>query len=212
MNTAELWKAIGSRIGFYTKETANSIPAGPGTYAWFLPLWIFEDDVDRLLGLIHSFHLYDPSTVSFSSVVESQAEFNWERLHLTVRRGFHRMGTPDLRARWNRMINDPEQHAAFEEALMEATILMPPLYVGKADDLRQRYDGHVDPGNIDRNSFNARFTTFAVERQLPIRVSDLLFVCIKAKEGHVDLWRRNALNGLLEQFLMRAARPPFSCK
>lgn len=42
----------GGRLGVYTNETSGSIPNYPGCYAWFLPLWFYSDDFDKLISTI----------------------------------------------------------------------------------------------------------------------------------------------------------------
>jgi hypothetical protein len=95
---------------------------------------------------------------------------------------------------------------------MEASILMPPLYVGKADYLKARYSQHVAGVGGGANVFHTRFTRFATSQDIPLSVQDLLFVCIKADPTIESVFRGANLNILLEHVLMLLCRPPFSMR
>ena len=45
ININDIWRNVSSQIGFFTKETATDIPEVPGIYGWFLPLWIYRDNL-----------------------------------------------------------------------------------------------------------------------------------------------------------------------
>ena len=95
---------------------------------------------------------------------------------------------------------------------MEASLLMPPLYVGKADNLRVRYTQHVEGAGPEANVFHTRFTTFARSVGLPLTVSDLLFVCIRTDPDTDRALRDANVNELLEHILMQLCQPPFSMR
>jgi len=210
MNHFDLWDGISRRVRFFTKENADQIPDAPGIYAWFLPLWRLQDECELFVRGIQDIFFYDASGPENQPLATAEASFHWERASVSVARGPKTGVTTELNSAWQAAMSDPTKRTAVETAVMEASIFMPPLYVGKADNLLARYQGHIRPS--PGNSFNARFTAFAKERQLRLRVTDLLFGCIEARPADRDLWRNEQLNWLIEQLLIRLCRPPFSIR
>jgi hypothetical protein len=203
----KIWWDVHQRIGFFTKETAVRIPDTPGIYAWFLPLWLYHENLDELTTALRCIHLFDPVSSSHSTSVD----FNWEELNILIEKQPRVHITVDLRGKWSEMLADSVSRQAFERALMEASILMPPLYIGKADALNARYAAHVD----GRTDFAERFRCFV--RKLPsfvatLQVSDLLFVCIEVDPKIAKTIREKKLHYLLEQIVMRVSGPTFSIK
>ena len=197
-----------SRLGFYTKETKERIPEQPGCYAWFLPLWFYHSDLNDFMQVVGDVLDYDKKPEK-----EANAQFTWESVKLRVRR-VTRVAkiqpTQKIRSTWERVYADEQAREELQQTMLEASLLMPPLYVGKTENLRQRYLGHVEGNNYHRNDFHTRFTEHVSTLKLPIDVSDLLFVCIKTeqKSPHPE----DDLEKLIEQILMRFCRPPFSLK
>jgi hypothetical protein len=209
MNLPDIWRAVGNRIGFFTKETKSEIPEAPGCYAWFIPLWIYSEDLRQLVRHLTRVLLYEPID---GGKREHIMKFNWDAVSVQVEKVPNVAVTDAKEAEWRRIMGDQQLRAAFEQALMEASLLMPPLYVGKADNLRVRYTQHVDGVGPQANVFHNRFTTFARSVGLPLTVSDLLFVCIKT-DPETDRALRDAnVNELLEHILMQLCRPPFSMR
>jgi hypothetical protein len=211
MNPADVWRYVGQRIGFFTKETSALIPEGPGCYAWFLPLWIYTQNLSVLLQLVERILLYDPETGSLSEK-RIPLTLNWDVLSLEVRRLAAAEPSAHLQEQWSRVMSTPETRAVFERSLMEASIFMPPLYVGKADSLRDRYLQHVEGRGTGLNTFHRRFTEFARREDISLSLSDLLFVCVETPVEENRLLRELGMNELLEQLLMQLCRPPFSIR
>lgn len=212
MWSTKVWRNLPSRVGFYTKETRDYIPESSGIYAWFVPLHLYNEDCLSFIQLIQSFYLYDASTRSNDAIKSVGVDFVWDSVSIDVKKCGKYNLTGEMSLLWTQMLNDLEQRKAFERALLEATILMPPLYVGKADDLKARYAVHTGIGDPGENNFQNRFTRFALERKLGLRVSDLLFVCIRTDPDVSQVLRKSKLNKLLEQLMLRLARPPFSMR
>jgi len=213
MNLPDIWRDIGSRIGFYTKETADQIPESPGIYAWFLPLWMFSDNLDHFYAIAKRTLLHDPLREDGKPIRETSVPFAWDTITVTLKRGVARGISDDLRQRWDCMLEDPELRGTFALALMESSLLLPPLYVGKTDDLSVRYQQHTGSAGGPTGFFQ-RFRRF-VETQgggPSLGVHDLLFVCIQTDSAQNRRLRDRGLNVLLEQLIMRLAGPPFSVK
>ncbi len=211
----EVWRDVGKRIGFYTKETANEIPQEPGVYAWFIPLWLYSESLNDFLHLIQTMFLFDAGEANKDQGTptrESRLGFNWDYLDISVKKGIESKVSENMVSRWDAMKKNPEIKAGFSKVLMETTIFTPPLYVGKTDNLSARYSQHVVGTGIEKNVFHKRFTEHCRAKDLRLRVSDLLFVCVKTTSETNRIFREQRLNELLESILVRLAKPPFSCR
>jgi hypothetical protein len=155
--------------------------------------------------------LYDPDTGALSER-RVPLTLNWDVIDLELRRVAAAEATPGLQKQWAQVMALPDVRAVFERSLMEASIFMPPLYVGKADNLRERYEQHVEGARAGVNTFHNRFTEFARRNSMTLSLSDLLFVCVETPLEDNRLLRALGLNELLEQLLMRLCRPPFSMR
>ena len=200
-----------SRLGFYTKETKDRIPEVPGCYAWFLPLWFYREDLDELMQIVGGVLDYEQEPEK-----EVDLPFTWESVKLRARRGTKiRAGNRTRVATWQKVLADDQARKALQQTLLEASLLMPPLYVGRTNNIKQRYLQHVQDQDLERNSFHSRFTECVKKSELKISVSDLLFVCIETPNelrkvlGDSD---ESEPNLLIEQILMQFCRPPFSIR
>ena len=212
MSVADIWRDVGGRVGFFTKETRSSIPEVAGCYAWFLPLWIYTEDLPELVRIVHKLQLYDPTTNDVGWR-DANLDFVWDSIAVrTSRRPYPRRISSRTLSDWQRVLASPELRTAFEHALMEATILMPPLYVGKASSLSARYEQHVKGVGLEANVFHSRFSEFARRLHLPLAVSDLLFVCIITDSFTDRVLRDQELNDLLEAVMKLLCRPAFGMR
>lgn len=208
MEIEQVFLQLHKRIGFFTKETASRVPESAGVYAWFIPLWIYVDDIDDLFRGLHSIYNYD-TTCTGTPVANAQAPLGWESLDIRVRKDVQRGGSVSLREQWEQARADVSLREALERALMEATILMPPLYVGKADVLSVRFNDHME----GRTGFSKRFQQHVATIAPPfchMRVTDLLFGCVAFSADIAEQIRATGSNRLLEQVIMRLARPAYS--
>ena len=197
----------GSRLGFFTRRTRDDIPAGPGCYGWFLPLWLLRHTLPEFLNLFGSMMIQEPTQQQ-----EVKARFTWDTV--TLRREFDPSIPESKIALWDRLHNDEHAHDALQQTLLQASILTPPLYVGMTADLRQRYNQHTAPPSPGTNNFHSRFAECAKQLDLGLALDDLIFICIRtgredkatlSESGDID-----EINGLLEEILKRLCRPPFS--
>ena len=92
---------------------------------------------------------------------------------------------------------------------------MPPLYVGRTNNLKQRYLQHAEDRGGKQNDFHSRFYRSHCTVRTKITVSDLLFFCIETPSesrryfGKSD---QSVSNVLIENLLMSFCRPPFSVR
>ena len=196
-----------SRLGFYTKETRDSIPDSSGCYAWFLPLWFYRDDLDELMRIVGELLHYRSEDAK-----EAVADFTWESVLLNVRHRVEARPTQTLRSTWQRAMSDERSREALQGTLLEASLLMPPLYVGRSESLKRRYLEHTDDARSTRNDFRARFRDCVEKLQLKIGVSDLIFACIRTDGEMRAAFDDPDLESLVEQIMMQFCRPPFSLK
>lgn len=215
MRHLDLFRGLTSadgRLGFYTKESRNRIPEFPGCYAWFLPLWLYREDLDGLMQIVCGLLSYDKVPEK-----EVDAPFTWESIKLRVRRRAEIRINDEIRTTWRRVLANDETKKALQQILMEASLLMPPLYIGRTNNLKRRYLEHTGTGraHFSKNNFHFRFTEHVEELELKIGISDLLFACIETQK---DLDRnfpdvkKDDFNVLIEQILMQFCRPPFSLR
>tara|TARA_Y100001934_G_C12290293_1_gene744474 strand:+ start:129 stop:776 length:648 start_codon:yes stop_codon:yes gene_type:complete len=213
MDIRRVLKKLKDRVGFYLYENREDIPSSPGMYGWFVPLWLASQDIEEFTQIINAYFDYEPGDTEVSTK-SAIVKFNWYDTKLEVSKAQRRTHVNDkVRASWEQMLQSPEDKEAFKTALMEATIFLPPLYVGKANNLRARHAQHVRSAeNSEKNSFGRRFQEFADSNPLvKLGVEDLLFVCITFDERHRStLSSDNNLNKLLESVLMKIICPPFS--
>lgn len=200
--------SVDGRLGFYTQETKELIPEQPGCYAWFLPLWIYQTDLASLMATVGDMYGYEQDPEKVVS-----ADFNWHSVSLRVRSQTTVAPTnADLRDTWNQIVADDEAKAALEQLLLEASLFMPPLYVGRTANLKGRYLQHLTETK-GRNDFHTRFTECVAKSNMTLKVDDLLFVCVRT---HDELGRTldqfSNVELLVEQMLMQFCRPPFSLR
>lgn len=203
--------ASDGRLGLYTKETSRRIPESPGCYAWLLPLWLYREDIDALMQIVGELLSYDRNPEK-----EVEASFTWESVRLRVRRISEARPSKVFHSTWKCLLADDIARQALQRILLEASLLMPPLYVGRTGNLKRRYLQHTK-GSSGKNDFHSRFTAHVANLKLKISVSDLLFACIRTpKELSLVLEKHEGeekeLSGLIEQMLMQFCHPPFNLK
>jgi len=197
---------VGGRIGFFTLQNRDDIPAVAGCYGWFLPLWIMHErlpDFLAELGGALSHESRDPD--------ELNAGFAWDSVKVRVRRTFEPSLPEFASPLWDRLTSSPERKDALQQILLQASILTSPLYVGKTENLRRRYNEHT---KADGSGFNRRFRDYAASSGLNLGVDDLIFVSIRTQEEADKALNASAdvarINTLIEEILKRLCRPPFS--
>ena len=212
MNLTDIWRDVSKRILFFTKETQSQIPEAPGVYAWFLPLYLYNNNLSELLRVLYDVLLYDSNSKGIPTQ-RVPVNFKWDVLRLTVKKGNPPSEMSEMdQKKWNALLESKEGSEALQKILMEASIFMPPLYVGKTKDLRQRYNQHVTGKTNDENNFHRRFTSHIKSlASIPaLTVSDLIFACVLTDRHSSAMLDAKDLTDLLENLLLRLCRPPFS--
>ena len=134
-----------SRLGFYTKETKDRIPELPGCYAWFLPLWFYRTEFAELMEIV-------TNVLDYEQEPEKQVNvpFTWDSVKLHVRRSTKIKAEKRTNAAWDKVLADTAAREALQQTLLETSLLMPPLYVGRTNNLKQRYLQHAQPSVVSR--------------------------------------------------------------
>lgn len=213
MNIIDIWIDVSKRIGFFTKENWNQIPEEPGIYAWFLPLWLYKEDLNELLEIVNEIFLYDAECKGIPQKTV-EINYNWSSVNLNLKDEYRLIITQELQENWKQSMQNEELKEAIAQTLMEASIFLPPLYVGKTIDLKNRYLQHRDGTPNQKNVFRNRFIEHSQKCSIkvPLLVSDLLFVCIPTSLKTSKLVSQEKVNTLVEKVLLQLCKPMFSVK
>ena len=213
MSINDVWRRIDRHLGVYVDGRFDEVPASPGVYAWFYPLKVPAHDLDNLINELRNVFSYD-AILEREGIIESAVDLNWETILFGVSKQNRAKGVPNgIYEEWKCLLDKPEEFKEFRKALMGASLLMPPLYIGKATVLRNRCSQHL-VGKKDKSGFKKRFENFAIDNKLTTKfVKDLIFVCIqtKYKEQNSNHGYDNS-QSLLEEILKLSAKPPYGIK
>lgn len=209
---------LDEKIKYYSFETFKNVPSDPGVYAWFYPLRIIGTDLSGLVdevNFIFNFN-HDSATDGNSKIVSS---LGWRDYSLETK--FKELEvTSSLYSMWDTYVSQYSENCEFIENSKEikdlkriiftSSVFLPPLYIGKTNNLHRRCDEHIS-GSPDINSFHNRFKKH-VEYNNNVNcrdVEDLLFACINTRDFN-NLPDENEV--LVESILMNLIKPIFSLK
>lgn len=200
----DVWINLSREIGLYWGARFAEVPSAPGVYAWFYPLRISTPVVDDFVNEIRTVFGFDSNTGG-PAAADLVAGFAWHesRLHLDEVPSVFRMPAR-VRGEWESIVADSDRFDALRRAIMKASIFMPPLYVGKSDNLHNRCNQH-----LAGSTFSKRYERFA--QMVPIytkRVADLLFACVPTPEEVVG--EQATAQEVAEEILKYTCCPAFS--
>lgn len=191
-----------SEIGFYTEETFEDVPPVSGVYAWFYPLRITTHNLGDFVAEVNKVFLYD-SLKDDVPRRKDYFQFAWSQIQVALELKATNFEYGRFAELWQKLIQDEQAFDEFRKSIMKASILMPPLYVGKTINLSIRCGQHRADG-----SFHQRFERFAKKHSLSVRsISDLLFVCISTKAV-----QNEQVEDLAEHILKNLAKPAYSIR
>lgn len=215
MNISDVWLNVSKKIKFFTKETKNLIPERAGIYAWFIPLWLYKKDISELVDVLNKIMLYDSSCCG-EPKKSVKIPFNWDQIEIDLKKAYKYTIMPDsvLKKKWDEVIADEESKNAISQILMEASIFMPPLYVGKTRNLKQRYFQHIDGSPYKKNDFHNRFTEHLkkLASEIPLTINDLLFACIFTDQKSNEILASEEINSFIETIMLKICKPIFSIR
>jgi len=221
MDEIKLWNDVSKNIQFFTSRTAEDIPQNSGIYAWFLPFWIYKDNIETSLDFVQKAMLFDSKEFSLDNPKRGLAErdvnlsFNWDSIDINVKKNKKK---DDLKiSGWENIKENNEVKSVFTETLMKGSIFSRPLYLGRTNNLNARYNQHLII-NPDKSCFNTRFNYFVENynidknssEKVSLRVDDLIFACISISKGQNELFEKSNVTETLEKILINIAQPPFS--
>lgn len=213
----DVWRRIGTEVGFYYDLTFDSIPMVPGVYAWFYPLRVLSkdpNDLEKLVMQVQSLINYDSQGCG-QGLKETEIPAGWVNWRLGARRVPRLFKlSPPFRNVWTEIAANEDLFLDFQQSLLKASVFMPPLYVGKADNLRARCRQHRD-GSDQVNGFHRRFEEFARSEDLPIReVNRLIFACVKTTSvlGQEQNESISRVNEIVEAVMKSICAPPYGIK
>lgn len=201
-------------IGVFWEDTFDDVPDVPGIYAWYYPLRVASLELDPLLRELTTVFNFD-STVEGPVAWQSDVRLCWRTIHLAAKEAPRHQGlSAALTDRWNNLARDERALASFRQQLLAASILLPPLYIGKAEKLQTRCYQHIRGSND--NGFHSRFETFAKENGLTsLRVQKLIFACVRVQDEPEPLAEESAEGSvarLLEGILQLAGCPAYGMR
>jgi hypothetical protein len=114
---------------------------------------------------------------------------------------------------WQSVTSSESVFQEFQQSLLKASIFMPPLYVGKADNLNTRCGQHL-AGVAGANDFHRRFEDFARKIELPIRsVRKLVFACVRTGASLGPLNDApSPVHELVEGIMKSICAPPYGMR
>lgn len=212
MALSDVWRDPGRQINVYTGTRFERVPAVPGVYAWFYPLRLTHFELRPLIEEVQKVLFFDAATNDFAER-NTELSFVWRRIKL----GIKELPEPwapfggYLGEAWEKVTADDAAFSAFRQALMKASIFLPPLYVGTASNLYVRCWQHINGAR--GNTFHDRYETFAAQQNLtaPL-VRDLLFACIPIDAEALEIVSGGTTAELVEGVLKVLSRPPFGLR
>lgn len=208
-NIEDVWRTIDDELGIHCQDKDNfeQIPDAPGVYAWFYPLYVTSRDFDEFLEQIRKVHLYDAWSKGVPRL-EDEAKVGWLLLKRTIQFENPPIEIGEgLRKTWESLAANDDDFFRLREVFMRASLLMPPLYVGKAGTLNKRCYSHIR----GISKFAERYERRAEELELTCRnVKDLLLLTLKTSS--IDEEAGTAAEDLVEKVLNLVARPPYGMK
>jgi hypothetical protein len=202
----DIWRNVNHEIGFYIKETFDDVPQVPGVYAWFYPLRITTRDPLEFIDQVNSIINYDCSS-NGKPRKTTKFGLNWETITQHFEIDYQRITLDNFMDIWKKYSASDEMFDHLRSIIMKASIFMPPLYVGKTNNLYTRCKQHISGSNA--NDFHKRFEDYSKSLNLPAdKVSKLLFVTIKAQNDKTG--GNDDLESLIEAILKILVKPKYS--
>ena len=206
MKVNDVWRSIDQHLSVYVKGNFDQIPESSGVYAWFYPLKMSTNSLEDLVHEFRVVHSYDANSEG-EFVGQSEIAFKWDKLLLDVKLkpSFKELNSA-IYEQWNETLQDQNKSLELRKSLMSASILMPPLYIGKSYNLRERCAQHLN--NEKEGCFKSRFETFAKSNGLSSQsVRELIFVTILAGENKSKGYSDE--QSLIEEILKLVAKPSY---
>ena len=210
MKLLDIWINLQHEINFFNKRNFEDIPRVPGVYAWFYPLQICSFVQEEFFNDIANVFDYDANDENGIPQIEIEETLSWRKVLMRVLIQNKNPNYEQFRLEWENACRNEESFKSLRNTFYKSTILMPPLYVGKTDNLYRRCHEHLY-SRTNSNSFSSRFCEQASKKnfQAATTVSDLLLICIQTRHGQ-DF--KGDFEGMIEMFLKNLTKPVYSMK
>ncbi len=209
MDQLELWKNFSEKLKIVTTDNQWDLPDSPGVYGWFLPFYIYNKDLYKLVDTISNVYLYDSKSKGIPQR-DASIEYNWDKLDISISKEKKTNLKENTTKFWNAISKDTDKLDSFANVFLLSSIFAPPLYVGKAKNLKDRYYQHIDGYGKEKNTFNTRFTNRMKELNITLTVRDLLFLCIPLTRCQNDIMKQDESEKAIEDILMSIVKPNYS--
>jgi len=213
----DVWRDLDKNIHVFQKTNFDDIPDTSGVYAWFYPIKVKSLELDKLFDEINKVYFYDSLKAGPPHDTVS-IDFSWRKIEIDVCEKTNQTSSnlpQDIYTSWETISKNDEKFTILRKILMASSILMPPLYVGKAKRLDERCRQHRKSRG-EKGTFKTRFEEYAKNMNLSVQsVDELIFVCVYTSDiGDEDNLNDSYDNprSLVEEILKRAARPPYGLK
>lgn len=204
----DVWRDYERRLEVFWFDTFENIPISPGVYAWFYPLRVNSLDMTRVLAEFRSVHLFDARGAG-KPRVSGSGRLGWNHVNWSLELDNPSLSVSKaLEDSWEKIVSDPDsvEFEYLRTALLAASLLTSPLYIGKAQNLRRRCATHLHGGS----DFARRFEKHAEELGLHSkRVQDLVLVTVRTNLPRNETSIQTFEEDLIETILNAVARPPY---
>lgn len=207
----DIWRNI--EVGFYTYRDKDRIPSLPGSYAWYCPLDIKSDNFDEFMQTYKTIFEYDNQNEANVILRKTEVDLPWKTLKQSVKislkmlskdKTFSNRTVEDL---WTEINSNNKLLKKFRIALLQSSILLPPLYVGKTINLKNRYKEHCESDvNSEKGSFKKRFVSHINKNGINIPFEDLIFFATTIED-----FPENS-EAFLEEILKLFSQPIYSVR
>lgn len=207
----DIWRTI--NIGFYNYKDKERIPSSPGSYAWYCPLDIKSNNYDEFIQTYKTIFEYDSKQETSLVIRKTEIELPWKTLkqsmefalkQLPKERSLSNCTIEDL---WHEINTDKLLLRKFRIALLKSSILLPPLYVGKTNNLAKRHREHCESDiNSEKGSFKKRFMNHVTKNNINIDFEDLIFFVTTLEDLPINS------EEFLEEILKLFSQPIYSVK
>lgn len=217
MALSDVWRDISSYIKVYTYNNFEEVPASPGIYAWYYPIQLPSMDINDLGEELSSVLNYD-SSLKGDKTKTGNIDFNWKKIEINLAEKHNNKFPPGILNKWDELSKNSKLVDDLEKIMLVGSILMPPLYIGKTNNLNLRCHQHRTSSTSEENNFHNRFEKFAKEealykkKLLTHNIEDLIFVCIKTDKLEISGNLDTNSEELLEEIFKLYARPPYGEK
>ncbi len=212
----DVWRSIGTEVGFFYEKNFDEVPSSPGVYAWFYPLRVLSRSPDGLQQFVANVQVllnYD-SGANGAPSAKAELPLAWWSWSIVADRTPKPLQLSEpLKRAWLEITGSDEYFSDFQQTLLKASIFMPPLYVGKANNLNTRCGQHLS-GAQGANDFHRRFEAFARHLELPIcSVQQLVFACVRTGVPVEDEARvLSPVHELVEGIMKSVCAPPYGVR